>query len=262
MTEWGEISCQRGCVSHPTERIMVQLGGLTPYEDLAPIPMGFATEFLMEVWTGAPDDDLRWCPASDPVSETIRTLGVWEVSETIVLSSIFANNPDHVFLDIGCQLGWFSILAGEYGIPAMGFEVDPEVADVYVRNTGRPVIRGRISDTSQFEMAGDDLRYVVKIDIEGAEPAAIKMLRPALADSRVDYILIEMSPMFHDGYPALTRKIMSYGMNMGILPAKSVPPAKLESLEDLRWVSSARSASKWIGAQEQVNVVFARKELL
>jgi len=53
---------------------------------------------------------------SEFISNYIRTYGYWEKTETKILSEIFKNNKNISFIDIGANLGYFSLLAGHLGI--------------------------------------------------------------------------------------------------------------------------------------------------
>lgn len=261
MTGWPEIACQRGHRTHTTEPVTVTLGGETSYADYAPIPERLARTFTMNIWKAKPFG-LGYCPAADVVSDTIRTLGVWEVAETIIMLNCFERRPDNLFVDIGAQIGWYSMLAATTGLDVCAIEADPDVARVLGVNllsvyTNFLIDQRRVGDGFEL-LHAHDRNLTVKIDIEGAEPHAIEALIPYMEDSKVDYILIEMSPCFHGGYEALTEQIMGYGLRMGVLPDKSDPPAVLRSIDDLTWIDDPAKASAWIVQQEQVNVLFAR----
>jgi len=59
---------------------------------------------------------------SEYISNYIRKYGYWEKTETEILYEIFKNNKNISFIDIGGNLGYFSLLAGHLGINTISFE--------------------------------------------------------------------------------------------------------------------------------------------
>ena len=52
---------------------------------------------------------------------------------------------------------------------------------------------------------------LVKMDIEGAEEHALRVVWPLVKAGLVDHLLIELSPVFNDSYPALVDMIRGEG---------------------------------------------------
>ena len=241
MTHWDEIRCQRGCDNHPTRTVQIHLGGPTKYRDLTSIPERFAMDFEIEVWDTAqtPVDGGPYCPARDAVSETIISHGVWEPRETTVLLLAWeALGWDCEFVDIGAQIGWFTWLANHKGIDAYAVEADPAVASVLEQN-----IHPGLTEIINLRMGADipdwfpgpiSHPYVVaKIDIEGAEEAAVVALSERVGLQRVPFILMEVSPVFNDSYPDLVADLMSRGYSAYLMPPKAAPPIQINSLASL-----------------------------
>ena len=59
---------------------------------------------------------------SEYISNYIIKYGYWEKTETEILYEIFKNNKTISFIDIGANLGYFSLLAGYLGINTISFE--------------------------------------------------------------------------------------------------------------------------------------------
>lgn len=271
MTDWKEIACGRGCEHHAIETVHVQLGGPTAYHDYPPIPWSSACEFDMNIWAPVEMTAGPYCPAVDTVSMTIRDLGVWEPSETTIILDLLKSHPTNAFVDIGAHIGWFSILAQIHDVAVFAWEADPEVAAVLRMNLGfyeaaEVVNMDRIGPMTEPWKWGyrkkDAAHLTVKMDIEGAEPHAVQMLDFPIEHELVDFMLIELSPVFHDGYPDMVRELFERGFIMGQIPDKSTPPAKLTSIADLLWHERSDSAAGWVGAQHQTNCLFARPELV
>jgi hypothetical protein len=267
MTGWEMISCQRGHDTHDTREIVVSIGGPTKYRDLPAIPRRFTDTFEMEIWDTAqyPVDDGPWCPAHDAVSETLVSHGVWEPAETTLMLEAFRYCD--TFIDIGAQLGWYSILAARAGLNVYALEADLDVAEVCNRNIARHaqtsshfgVHVARVGPT--LPALGDawptDERIAVKIDIEGAEADAVAMLAGAM--DMIDFMLIEISPVFNDTYPELVRSLMDSGFRAYVTPTKQMPPARLEIFpDDLREFEMEGDVEALIKTWHQENVLFVR----
>ena len=66
-----------------------------------------------------------------PVHEAIASNGIWAPPETAILTSVLkkhcqnAGQPQ-VFLDVGCNIGWFCSVAAAYGCSCMAFDGSAE----------------------------------------------------------------------------------------------------------------------------------------
>lgn len=243
MRTWSTISCQAGHDSHATRNVDLVLCGPTAYTDLAPIPEYLAAAFTLNVWdyTQYADCDV-YCPGHDAVSQTLATLGVWEPCETSLLLDAFRNAPKGSrFLDFGAQIGYFSILAANSGIRTLAFEADPECADLIAENARLNHVDDRVTvvntrvDEDTAPLALTSPVRVVKIDLEGAEDQAIRVCQPLLLAGLVDYVLMEVSPVFDSYYGDLLVDLRDMGYIPHLTPPKRTPPHLLESpLDDVK----------------------------
>lgn len=278
MTGMTAIECSNKTPhEHQTLTVEVDLSKRHGYTDLAQLPEGLAPPPLrMEVWdwtVAAPFDDVtqkdgQWCPARDAVSETIVTFGIWEPSETLALLDVFSKmddqHEDWIFLDIGAQLGWYSILARLSGARSIAVEADPDVRvilDRNLRNTpGKAsplVLSERI--TPATEAADIPHPTVVKIDIEGAEPDAVRMIWPAIESGNIKAAMIELSPVFGVDTTSIIRKLMNDNSYRALqMPEKNLPPLPFEGLDDLSWWPHQQweDCARFVEAQEQCNLLF------
>jgi FkbM family methyltransferase len=61
-------------------------------------------------------------PPGEYISDTIRKKGFWEgITSEILMELIRETNPP-LFIDIGANIGWFSLLCASYGVPCVAFE--------------------------------------------------------------------------------------------------------------------------------------------
>jgi FkbM family methyltransferase len=59
---------------------------------------------------------------SEFISNYIRKHGCWEPITTEVLIEVFRSSPGSTFVDIGANIGWFSLVAASEGVPVVAFE--------------------------------------------------------------------------------------------------------------------------------------------
>lgn len=178
------------------------------------------------------------CPAHDAVSETIVGLRVWEPRETTLTLQVCSSaEPGQVMVDFGSQVGWFSLLAASCGMAVHAFDAD--AADVEILRTSAAINDwGERVLVDQYRVGPESepwepqpIRFA-KIDIEGAEDQAVRVLWPSIEAGLVDHMLIEVSPVFADYYPDLVASILDAGYTGYLLPPKSQPPARLDVFPD------------------------------
>lgn len=73
-------------------------------------------------------------------------------------------------------------------------------------------------------MPTDEPWRVVKIDLEGAEDEALRVLAPVIAAGAIEHMLIEVSPVFRgvEHYAGLVRGLMDAGYVVYRLPPKGM----------------------------------------
>lgn len=275
MIHWDEIRCQRGHKHHASLRTTVALGGVTGYGDYAPIPKRFARQFEMAVWDPLthPVDGGPYCPAHDAVSATILSHHVWEPRETtIALHVMEGADRTSAVIDMGAQLGWYTLLAASCGLPVLAYEADAENQRLLLSsldaNDWRSLVQlvpWRINESTP-ELYLPDVRIALaKIDLEGAEDQAIRMLWPSIEAGLVDHLIVEVSPVFADYYPELVVRLVDAGYRAFTLPPKQRPPVSLLdlcALEPYRIDTLARDAlAKWVADCHQEDVFFVREEM-
>lgn len=272
MVAWDEIACQRGHEFHESRRVQVVLGGPHGYQDYASVPKKLARHFEMEIWDPQiyPVDGGPYCPAHDAVSATIVSHRIWEPRETVLaLHMLTEAGPEAWMLDMGAQLGWFTLLAASCGVMTLAYEADPEnlrlletslAANGWVGRVG--TIPGRIGpETSPL----DPLYRIAlaKLDLEGAEDEAIRVLWPSIEAGLVDHMLIEISPVFASYYPELVVKLVDAGYRAYTLPPRQRPPISLidpACLEPYRIDTLTRGVlAKLVAGWHQEDVFFVRE---
>jgi hypothetical protein len=264
MLEMDEIRCQRDDPhEHRTKKAIVELFGQTPYEDYAPIPDDLSDVFFINIWdVESQGDGDGYCPAADAISMNLAQHRIWEPVETITLLRCFrefASNVNSAFVDIGAQLGYYSVLAIRSGVDTFAIEADPDVFDLLNENNGR------VGHDVQVAELVRNLDLIVKIDIEGAEREAVEMLGDAFEEGRVKYALIEISPCFRPGYEDLVVDIMEAGYRAFEMPPKQIPPHPLDDIrvDLLPWELRGRpfAVRRTVLGWDQRNVLFVHDSM-
>lgn len=283
MTQWESITCQnQEPHEHRTFEIEVDLSERHGYLNFAPIPERlWLPRFKMEVWDwtvaaeASEPVEGQWCPARCAISETIAEHGIWEPPETLTLLNLFEaarlSGEQWDFIDVGAQLGWFSMLAGQCGLIPICWEADQEVSDILQRNLDRSAefyaIRlERIGRDSTGFWDPSPHPAIMKIDIEGAEPAAIKVYHASFEQGLIKAALIETTPRFGvDVYAMADQMINEYGMVAHILPHildhldASYEP--YDQIADLEATTSPERIVEAAEAGNQINVLYRQPDV-
>lgn len=204
---------------------------------------------LMEVWNWGLYRDFRgYCTGQCDVSRTLFNNGVWEEPETELVRKLLKKNREGgLVLDIGCNVGWYSLLALRYGYSVIAIDGDQENCDITKRNilgqhsskVNATVLHKWIDINTAKEEGGNFGEiYLFKSDIEGLDAAAVEWVRDSFEQQLVKYALIEVSPVFNDTYGPMVDKLLGWGYKPYDLDGKDL---------DATWV-------KTVG---QHNVLFA-----
>ncbi len=244
MTTWPSIGCERGCAEHHVRRVELDLAHQHGYADLAQVPADLAVRFTMDIWDTArhPVDGGPYCPAHDAVSETILSHRIWEPRETILTLAVLRGaRRDQCFVDMGCQIGWYSLLALTSDVRTIAVDADTDNLAMLLVSAGlngygdlevRPIRLG--PETPEWERQPIRL---AKLDIEGAERSGIRALAPSIDAGLVDHLMIEVSPVFKRDtdptyYPDLVCDLIDAGYEAYLLPSKSRPPRPFTTAAD------------------------------
>lgn len=192
-------------------------------------------------------DTVGYCTGDDVVSRSISESGMWEGWDTKALLShdVFSGG---VVLDVGSHIGWYSLLAAYRGCEVYAFEGDSENAEVLRNNVSLNHLDKRVSvfETWVGEGWTPDINFdrvdLIKIDIEGKDAFAVEAFRSLIDDRKVNHLLVEISPVFGEGYPQLVESICRAGYEALVLCQDSFP---LPSYE-------------WVNDCHQVDILFSR----
>lgn len=218
--------------------------------DMPGIPERLAQRITFKVFNHKKYHDVGgYCPADDEVSRSIYIQGVWEAFETsLFLDILDRGNRDNVVIDVGANLGWYTVLANKLGYHVAAFEPDLDIYEILKWNC----YENQKSDLEEYGTAGIAKAWVnektpqlsataetvefLKVDIEGMEKHAVKMCEKLFEAKKINYALIEISPCFNDSYPDLVEQIAGYGYKVYMIPHKGdalIPEYENEPLETL-----------------------------
>lgn len=259
----------------------IRLGGPTTYTDYPAIPQRFERSFQIHILPrGVEPSLLHHSVIPDPgdvVSDTIRDWKTWEVPETIFAMSAFAAAPrGTVFLDVGCHVGWFSLIAVSFGLDTISVDADQRMLDLLwqsYRLNGfdtKAIIRLR-HELVDATWEPPDLDYaenlIVKMDIEGSEVYALRALWPLFEQHKVSHLLMEVSPVFEDYYPSILGQLFDLGYIGFVMPLKEEVPPTFDNAEAFLRNHCRRLDSKprewmqgWVSRQHQFDMVIFRHD--
>lgn len=162
-----------------------------------------------------------YCTGQDEVSKSLDLNGTWDIQVYQRMLQILTEKPkEGLVMDIGCQIGWFSKLASDFGYGVKAYDGDSENLTLLKLNAPRAqsVFKWFDKYTEAIKWCGSCSRYktvkLVKIDIEGNEEFAINFLQKYLEEGVIQNIIMEVTPVFNDRYPALVERVKNYGFNV------------------------------------------------
>lgn len=219
--------CAAGHPCHAT--VTLTIGGPHAVPDWPQLPpVWFRLDvFAADAYQGVSG----YCPADSEVSRGLLAAGCWEAFESCLALWLLDTDadPGSVVLDFGANVGWYSMLAASRGYDVLAVEADETIAAVCEANLARyddpglAVCRGWIGpDTVPLE-PGPRVRFA-KVDLEGAEGEALRVLEPLLAEGLVDYLLVEVTPAFGDGAYEAVNLLQRHGYVGYTIPDKGCDP--------------------------------------
>jgi hypothetical protein len=167
-----------------------------------------------------------WCPGRCDISRTIDLYGYWEKEETARFWDCLTDTPNRgeVVIDVGANVGWYTMQAAAAGFHVHAIEGITETLELLMENADRfqvveRVVPHRAHWDATTELSWDlaDLPVrIVKIDIEGNEPDAVRVLAPFFEHRMVQYAMIEVSPAFGPHYQPMVQAMFDYGYRADI----------------------------------------------
>lgn len=262
--------CAAGHASHETTWQQVVLRGQSAVHEYPPIPEHLAREFWLKVYR----HDLYcgfsgYCPGQDDVCLGLACNGIWEGYETLVMSQILHEGDRRQrVLDVGAQLGYYTMLAASYGYEVVAVEGHEEslqhLLESAERNGWGDLVDARAlwldADTAPSSWPPGEY-LLLKADIEGAEQHAVRWCRDLFVERRLRYALLEISPCFNGSYPELVEWILGCGYDAYMLPSKPAPVVRTAWMADM-WgaLAQCRVDASMVAGLRQENFLFVRRD--
>ena len=180
----------------------------------------------MGLWTGYDwskylDLPGGWCQGRCDISRTLDLYGVWEWADTKRFMKVLRERPcdDEWVVDLGANIGWYSIWAALAGFRVEAIEGVPETAVILWENAVSFGIDDMVDAHSLWidettPPAEPRPVRLMKIDIEGLEPEAVRVYAPLFEQRLVEHAVIEVSPVFKeytDSTTAMVRQLLEWG---------------------------------------------------
>lgn len=198
-------TCQAGHVMH--ERLMVDT------------VVGKMMVFDFEKYK---DQHGLYCTGQDDISRTLKNEGVWGHTETKMIEELLAQgNPvQRIVLDFGAHIGYYSVMAAKLGYTVQAYEGNFENAELLRINAKLNGVDYKIvTNTIWIDKNSSNVNFnkeieLAKIDLEGNEKHAVRMLWPLIKTQQIKHIFMEVSPVFNDSYPDLVTSICAAGYDV------------------------------------------------
>lgn len=201
--------CEAGHKKHDRILVDTELGKMWVYD-----------------WEKYKDQPGLYCTGQDDISRTLSNVGTWGQGETQMIRGLLqAGNRKNNVIDFGCHIGWYTILAGQLGYSVAAIDGNEENlkllklnAEIYgLENIDYNHIwvneHSAMAKYEYIEHGNKDIE-LLKIDLEGNEQHAIRIMEHLLEQKKIKNIFMEVTPVFNDSYPALVQKIVDYGYNV------------------------------------------------
>ena len=140
----------------------------------------------------------------------------WKPFQTELMSEIFRNTTGS-FVDIGCHVGYFSVLACLYGKRVYSYDQDYDYLS-HLKSTKEINKLDNLNITCKFvdknykipkEIMSEKIS-VLKIDTNCQEAEIIKVFLPL----KIPYIIAKISPKINNSYLDMCRKMRSEGYDI------------------------------------------------
>lgn len=191
-----------------------QAGHQTHHRKIVPSKQG---DFLIYDWKQYMNFK-GYCMGQDDISRTIDLYGLWSDDMYDFISKILTNETTKkVFIDVGSHIGWFSKLAINLGYEVIGFEGVSENIELAKVNALQAAYKNVWFDKNI--LPSDDIfeAHLMKIDVEANERYVVDYFDKSFSEKSIDNVVMEISPVFNDSYPAIVEKMKTFGYEVLLL---------------------------------------------
>lgn len=171
----------------------------------------------------------NYCPGHEESHHALIVHGTWEQEETNLVMETLRAKPGLV-LDLGANVGWFSLIAAKCDCDVIAFEAEGENIRLLRVNAAENDLTDKITpvhvwiDQRTPQLPATDVA-LVKIDLEGHDRLGVRMCRHIFEQQLARHALIEFSPVFGpdytDGYTALAMQMIKWGYTPKLMPMRA-----------------------------------------
>lgn len=261
--------CSVGHQSHSRVLVQRDIGGL----DVTYQIYDWREYFITVDGNETVSEHGKYCTGQDIISYCIDKQKVWEAEETGVQLDILREKTDGIMLDFGSHIGYYSILAAKLGYQVASFDSSQENLALLHESAEVNQVVDKIHPfycllDDQAPILSRDAEEVqlVKIDIEGAERHAIQMCADLIGGHKIKYLIMEVSPVFNDTYPALVETIAGQGYDVYEIP-NAAKAATIEEFATAPLASTikycavpAEGRKEYVASLHQENFLFVRRD--
>ena len=185
----------------------------------------------------------------DGLTRQIRDFKCWEPFETeLIIECLRQEQADKgVFVDVGAQIGYYTLLAAKMGFKTYAFESDQDlgfyidesaklnnVEDYVITTTGIVSYQQKelwqFGQTISLDSLGFEKISFLKVDVEGGDPLVIQGAQSLFNEKQVSNAVVEISPVFDfktplDHYIEMTLFITGCGyrvFDIGLSPKRKL----------------------------------------
>lgn len=203
------------------------------------------------------------CPADDIVSKSLAEQGVWEAYETLLMLDVV--RPGDKMVDIGSQLGWYSIIAALSEAKVTAYDALKDNINILKANAKLnkvDIVTNQFWIDEQIQPQPIQTIRFLKSDIEGNEQYVFQMYKQSFEAGMIDFALMEISPCFNDSYPKLIHNIIKCGYDVYQMPGKRWEHTEEFSqspLETLKKYPVIKNLDEYLVSVRQENFLFVRR---
>lgn len=257
--------CQAEHPRHTTALVEISLDGPTRVPDYPPFLERFRRSFDLVIydWT-CYVDTLGYCTGDDAVSQSIDINGLWEGFETLLAIDILSRAEDPFFIDLGCQIGWYTMLAGLAGAEVLAVDGDAENLLLMRSSAERNGFSERVTSSHAWLSSSSPVLQpgppvsLLKADVEGAEIEVARICAPLFQARTIEYALMEITPAFSDQYPKMVGELMEFGYMASLIPDKGAPVVSFAADPLGETLKSSLTISEIAGFGSQQNILLTR----
>ena len=158
----------------------------------------------------------------DIISKSIKNKKCWQPYQTQLISLIL-NEGNFTFIDIGCHIGYYSLLAHSLNNKVISIEDNKNYYNVF----NKTIVNNNIIDISNNYLIIDSLTkkeslpkintnniQLLRSCFHGHEIYIMNLYKKYFKKKLIKYIIFQISPKLKSGYPLLCKYMNKYGYNI------------------------------------------------